>query len=676
MIGNLHEFTIGIESDLVTSTSPNFRPPSWPPPRDWPVVIDKKGVVVSRWGDPWWNLTPWVGKATELNFGDGILRKRREASPLDTENADLLRMVVTWLIWGPQAPRSVKTVYTSFYRLRPIIAHCNRNGINAARLMRYPKVLEQMSGVIPPGGYNALITLLHSLYDVRDLLGFVIVDPAGLKRLAAASPDHIGVQTPYIPPRIWLYQITRLRECLMDFLAHQEQIEACFQYCLDAFINRYGSLEAALVPKKRGPFSPENKPTDWSDTFSEVTARFGIDEILAKWVGYYQSSPDVSALSTYFSVVTFAGMAYVCNFTLQRKEEVASLRTGCLLWEVDEKLGRVPIICGETTKTDRDSDARWIASPSVEVAIQALSSIARLRMTCDRANPRIQPTASDQSTPYLWSTPTEPWGHGLGKAREYNIRRVTESIGELTNSGCRMLFDPEKMKITAEDLAVARQLTPNLPADEFAVGKIWPLAWHQYRRTGAVNMFASGDISDSTIQQQMKHSTHLMPLYYGRNHSHLHLNKQVQATVVMAMYQAQAEILKIVANGERFISPHGSERKESFAVSVISLKDTKDLVKMAKVGGIAFREHRLGGCMKAGACEYGGIESVARCAGGDGGKPCADVLYDRRKEPHVRADMHRVDEELKMLPPGHPRSKALVEERRAMENYLNAISAR
>ena len=50
MIFNLQECTIGIESQLVTPASLNYRPPSWPPPRDWPVVIDRNGVVVSRLG--------------------------------------------------------------------------------------------------------------------------------------------------------------------------------------------------------------------------------------------------------------------------------------------------------------------------------------------------------------------------------------------------------------------------------------------------------------------------------------------------------------------------------------------------------------------------------------------------------------------------------------------------
>jgi hypothetical protein len=676
---DLREMTIGIESNFVTPTSANYRVPSWPPPRDWPVVIDKHGAVVSRWGDPRWTLTPWTGHTMILNFGDGDARTRKEAYPLDAENANLMRMVATWLIWGPQAARAPRTVYAQFYSLRNVVALCSRNGINAARLMRFPKVFEQVPEIMTSGTYAATITLLHRLYDARDVLGFTIVDSDGLKRLVAAAPYHDRVQTPYIPPRIWLYQVTRLRECLADFLAHQKQAEACFQFCLGAYIDRFGSLEAALVSNKkgdkRGPFNPDfSDQNGYPGTFREVAVRFGIAEMLAKWVAGYQSRPDMSALSAYFSVVTFAGLAYVCNFTLQRREEVSSLRSSCLLWDEDEKLGRVPIICGETTKTAPDSDARWVASPSVEIAIQALSSIARLRMICDRANPIIQPTGADRDNPFLSSTPTEPWGRGLRKARPYNVRKLTRHFNETVSGVCEMLFDPDQLRVTIEDLEVARRLTPNLPQDQFAVGKVWPLAWHQYRRTGAVNMFASGDISDSTMQQQMKHSSRLMPLYYGRNHSRLHFNKEVQAAVVLAMYEAQARIVEVVATGDRFVSPHSPERKEALSMNVLSAKDTTALIAMAKRGTISFRENRLGGCMKAGACEYGGIESVARCAGGDGLKPCTDVLYDRAKESQVRAELRRVTEEIKLLSPGQPRYNALVEERIAMENYLNAVS--
>ena len=676
-----NEFIFGINTDLVTSTSRNYRLPSWPPPRDWPVVIAKDGKVVSVWGDSRWDLTPWAGKRSSLNFGDGEKRPGRRAESLSAENADVMRMVAGWFTWGLKAVGAPSTLKTNFSIIRQVVALCNRNGISAANLMRYPKVLEQVPKVLAVGNYHSAILLLHRLYDARDVLGFVIVDARGLKRLAKVAPDPDIVQTPYIPPRIWLYQVKRLHECLTEFLAHKEEVEACFRYCVEAYSSNFGTIEAALTSGKcrsKNPFchlSAERAGCTYWGKFADTAAQFGIAQLLKNWVVLDKEEMSVSHLSRYLTLITFAGGAYIANFTLQRKEELGSLRTSCLSWDEDEELGRVAIICGETTKTDPDSDARWVASPSVATAVNAASVVAHLRMECDRFNPTLRPTAEDQEDPYLLSVSSEPWSTGGRLSQSYEIRRELKNMKSEMKAACKRLFDQEELRITAEDLKIALRLTPNLPKNIFAVGKVWPLAWHQYRRTGAVNMFASGDISDSSMQQQMKHVRRLMPLYYGRNHSSLRLNREVEKAVVVAMYEAQAEKIMCAASGDRFISPFAPERKESFASKVLSVKDVRDLNEMANRGTVSFRENRLGGCMKAGVCEYGGIESVARCAGGDGGNPCTDALFDRAKESQVRADMRRVAAEMERLTPNLPRYKALVAEHRAMENFINAITA-
>jgi hypothetical protein len=51
-------------------------------------------------------------------------------------------------------------------------------------------------------------------------------------------------------------------------------------------------------------------------------------------------------------------------------------------------------------------------------------------------------------------------------------------------------------------------------------------------------------------------------------------------------------------------------------------------------------------------------------------------VYDRAKEGQVRADLQRTKAEMQRLFKGQPRYEALVEECRAMENYLNVISIR
>lgn len=667
------ELGLGLQNDWVTPTSVVFRPMTWPPHPEWPVSIDRNGAVISRWSDPLWDLTPLAGTPFKLNFGDG---PDGLAGRLDSANADILRLMVTWRIWGPRPTRTAAALQKIFTMFRAVISLCSRKGILATDLMRFPRVFEQLPETIAPSRYDSTILELYRIYDSRDQLGFIILDQDGLKRLAGSKPDHDSVQTPYIPPRIWLYQVNRLRECLEDFIRNQAQIEACFRFCLEAYVKNYGTLEAALAEdrnKKKGPFT-KNSVTypdcNYYGSFEDTAARYNLTPSLAKWLsGRSEGLNSLQAFSAYLDLVIIAALAYIANFTLQRRDEVGSLRVSCLIWEEDEKLGRVPIICGETTKTDPDSDARWVASPSVELAVTALSSIALLRMQCDRANSNVEPTELDIGDPYLYSAPSEPWGGG--KTRKYYIRRRVRSLGSIV-AAYPCLFDPVQMTITPDDLKVAKQLTPNLPEDRFAVGQIWPLAWHQYRRTSAVNMFASGLISDSTMQHQLKHSSRLMPLYYGRGYTRLHLNENVSSTVVAAMYEAMATQLR-TAMSDRFVSPYSDEHKQILLVNIISEKDAKKLTSWAKEGKVSYREHRLGGCMKAGACDYGGVESVARCAGSDNGKPCSDVLYDRTKEPQIRSELACVAKEMARLPVDSPRHRALLLEHRAMEVYLNAI---
>lgn len=185
-------------------------------------------------------------------------------------------------------------------------------------------------------------------------------------------------------------------------------------------------------------------------------------------------------------------------------------------------------------------------------------------------------------------------------------------------------------------------------------------------------MFASGLLSDSSMQFQMKHASRLMPLYYGRGYSKLHLNEEAESVVITAMYEATAHKLHS-AMSSRFVSPHGEERKQSIVVNLVGEKDAKALAAAARRGHTVFREIRLGACTKRGTCEYGGVESIARCAGGDGAAPCADALYDRTMAPGVAKELERLDRELERFPAASPRQKALLAERRGLENFLNVV---
>lgn len=659
----------------------SYRPPSWPPPNDWVVSEDAQGNALSRWDGDHWDFSAWAGTTFKLDFAGG--RHGASAPVLGQENQSVLRLLATWMIWGTQGPRSWNYLRGNFNLLRRVLVLCDKEGIVAHELGRFPKVIDQISFLITnTQDRTTLLTNLDRLQRDKGVIGLAILDDQGLSRLVKAFAENASEdgseQTAYMPPRIWTYQATRLRECLDDFLEHKQQVTDCFNFCVDAYAHNFGSLEKAITTGKKGgatllPFGAKQNRGGRTNKinygrFEKKAQEFGILELLRKWALSPSGKIDIKSFSLYWNLIQTTAVIYIANFSLQRKEEAASLRTDCLIWEEVPVIGKIAIIRGETTKTDPDSDARWPASPSVNVAVEAASIVSRLRMRCAAANPSLGCTDYDKLNPFLLHAGFEPWASKPWE-KDYSIGIKVMSYGAFMTRFPRV-FDTNILRITEEDLTKARMFTPNLDkGGAFKVGSVWPLALHQLRRTGGVNMFASGVMSDSSIQVIMKHLTLFQTSYYGRNHSRLRFNEEFEAISVTARYEVLAKQIETLVN-DRYISPIGEHRKQEI-VNLIEVKDFKKLVKAGKRGEIAFRETRLGGCTKIGHCDYGGIESIARCAGGDGNKPCRDAIFDKSKRPSVERQLGHIERRIAEAQAHSPRERALHAEADGLRRFLD-----
>jgi hypothetical protein len=668
---------LAIDSPLVLPTSENYRLPSWPPPNDFPVVIDSAGRIISCYGDTIWNLMPWAKQSLRLNFGDNPQRKDDPvATPV---NAKLARQVAAWWLWGPHAVRSAVSLKARFVSLFPLFVLCSNEGIAASDLWKFPRVVDKLVTVISPSNTVEALTHLHALFEQREKLGFTILDREGLRRFEAAIPEHQVKQTPYIPPRIWAYQVERLRKFLDDFHKHRENIEACYKFCLDKYVKYYGSLvEACNRPQHMNksypsPFHPRNhhassEEFEYEGRFSIIAQRFGISELLQRWVIQPGQSLDgagrsIVALSSYFTMVGKVGTAYILNFSMMRIEEAWALRTNCLEIENDDNFGKTYMLCGVSTKTIEDDDARWITSPFTEIAVEAMSCVARLRMICAEANPSVPTTPEDVESPYFVLRPYEPWANAKSTNLPLHVRPMYPSYQSVIQSYPN-LFDAEELRITEADLKTARLITTTLDNEVFAIGNIWPLAWHQLRRTGAVNMLASGLVSDASVQYQLKHATRMMSLYYGQGHSKVRLNSDACTHYIRTMYEVLSKEIVLLFS-DRFVSPYGENRKTEI-LKIVDPDDVKKLGKAAKA--------LLGGCTKRGSCEYGGVDNIIRCGGGDKLGPCADALFDRNKEQVIRQLARVINSRLVDAPLNSPYRDSLYAQQRAVENALDVIS--
>lgn len=678
---NVAHLGLGIDSLLVTPFARNYRPPSWPPPNDFPIVIDASGNVVSRYSDFIWRLWPWARKSLTLAFGDGPLRAGTSGN--SPTNANLLRQITAWWLFGPQAVQEPETLKARFKVLRPLFVLCSREGIAASDLIRFPLVADKLANAFPTSHAGIALRLLHTLFEQRDQLGFVLLDREGLARLEALLPHHEKRQTPYIPPRIWVYQVNRLRTFLEDFRAHREGIESCFRFCLDAYAHNAGSLAAACrgeLAACRLPFvisgaTGARTGAVFHGTFSETARRFGIERLLERWLLCPDESLDASglgirSLSKYFSMVSHVGLAYLLNFSMMRIEEGSSLRTDCLEVERDERFGPIYMLSGPTTKTIVDGDARWITSPSAKIAIEAMACTARLRMIAAEANPDVPTTLEHVRNPFLVVPAYEPWIYTHSQERPMDYRPHMAGYSTLWKCWPN-LFDENELRITEEDLRVARLVTPTLDAEAFSVGNVWPLAWHQLRRTGAVNMQASGLVSDASLQYQLKQVTRAMSLYYGQGYSQVRLNQVARNEYVRATYEVLGkEVARLFT--DRFVSPHGTQRKAEI-LKLVDPSDAKKLRAAARDGRVSWRETLLGGCTKIGPCKYGGVDNIARCGGGDGQAPCVDALLDREKVPAIHKLKRIIASRLLDAPENSPYRESLESQQRAAENALNVI---
>lgn len=669
------ELALSASSVPIATDHPCYRPPSWPPPVDWSVSTKNDGSIASRWGDAVWDFTYWAGHSVKFHFQ----RKR-----LDSRNDYILRMIATWTIWWPRSPKGWLTLKARFTRFRRLVEICDEENILASDLGRDRTILKRVSDKLGKYLKSELILDLDRLLHAKESLGFSLLDESAIRILAKSVSHETGSnQTPYIPSRIWSYQLFRIHECLEDYWANRESIEDCFRYCVNAYAAKAGGLSNWYKDKRSHkridpPFANRtgNKKTGkcGSLTFDDVVTQFGLADLFEKWVdrSSVEKGWSVKSLTSYLGMVQFVGLIYVINFTFMRKDECNSLRCDCLRW-VETEFGLVPVIHGETTKTDPDSDARWVTSEDIEVALEPLISIARLRMACAVESGITNCSAEDVKNPRLRTGAYEPWMQTTEERLEYSVATNIPNYLSAYKK-YEKLFDLNQLRITEDDLQMALLFSPYLLNDpRYAVGEIWPLAHHQLRRTGAVNMHAFG-VSDASIQLQLKHLNRMQTAYYGRNFTRLNLSQDTEAMIVQTRYDVVARELELLAS-ERYVSPRGQSRKEEI-VSFVSRTDFRTLTKAAQCGDVSFRATRLGGCARLGQCDYGGIEAIARCSGGDGGAPCADALFDRTLEQTVRKSLSSIESQLAAEVAGSVRERALAQEALGLRNYLEVIRQR
>ncbi|MEC4338617.1 hypothetical protein VPH13_07790 [Stenotrophomonas pavanii] len=577
-------------------------------------------------------------KVTRVYFRDDADDPRRI---MDAANGAVFRTIAAYWLWGPLAVTTSAEMLQRTDLLRPIFRLCSKHGITADRLHRHPRVLAKVAKLIRPSAAKHTIRILHDIYECRDSIGFFILSRDQIVALASELPEHQKVQTPYIPPRIWTILMQQSLTFLDDFLATSDDYSRIFKQLVAEKLVEGG----ATTVQSTGP----------------------LDSLTSKWLPCTENLSNT--LSSIATLVNLCASIQIVSYSLMRIEEASSLPLDCLLIERDAIGDTVYLLRGRTSKTIKDDDARWIVSSDCVRAVSAATIIANLRLECRQRHLGLNESIDPQSP--LFPRSFEPWqgGHGKNSVHYWDLS-VAKDTQELSRELSRFprLLPESGLAITEADMVVSRHLNPMTSTSKIEVGLQWRFAWHQFRRTGAVNMLSSGLVSDLSLQYQLKHTGLTMSRYYGRGHVLLgaKMNEGARGEYVRNMYQVLAREFSNLRSNQ-YVSPYGDRHKDRL-INIVSASDHRTLVSAAKSGKIQYRAHLLGGCASPKPCGFGGFENVVACSLP---KPCEYLLYDKSRLEKYRILLDDARERLRDAPLDSPLFESLSGQVQALEGAIS-----
>lgn len=588
---------------------------------DLAISINSKGEVLSRYGDHSWDMSPFFGSSHIWKFSSRI--PTLIPSDLQSELIAVFKRIMLWSMYAKGESYSPNTLNGYYWLAWHLIRFCCANSLSPLSLkgnLSCVSLLTHSLGSKKTAGKFA--DFFYSAYLGREILGFTILSAGQLEKLAPNSKSRgEHQQTACIPERIFFALSDRSKDIVSTFLKNYDAIRDIHNLCVNF------KTEAKLVTRGSKQLNDESFSERYGFSFTEYLDANELTQVIRPCAG--GNKVNLITFNSYLSRVRFASRILILALTGMRKGELQQLRFGCLSKHEDPNLGEVFFVNGVTTKTKRDPNASWVSSADVELAIGAVEKLDQMLAYRPDLPKRYQQALK---TDLLFGSYPAPWNaFDFDKLEQRGI--VHGSNVEVLP--LRIIFDEEEFRITPKDIDQALRLTPNLDRNTFAVGKVWKLNWHQFRRT-FICMGLDNGVSLAAMSWQAKHAGAAMTEYYGNNYFRMPVPKSMSKE----FSEEQANLLELTVkelSSDRYVPLVDKNR---IAERVISESDEKGLRKLIQNHHISVRRTALGLCLNSEPCAFGGWEHIADCTG------CIHARADRAKKPRAEAMLSLIDADL------------------------------
>ena len=563
----------------IAAASAGESTPSMLFPADMPVSYDAAGNVASRYADPSWDMS---GMST-----DGTSAKTLHFHRADGASASdlhwLIRDQQKALIWLYMDAGSTKAWFTLHRTNLALNAWCESaaaRGVDLYTMLTNPEWVAEGSREMNTNYVELTSSALKTLWRHREQLGA----PADLQlhnlrdvlsRETESRPET--QQTPLIPSRVYCSILVALSDRM-----------AMIERELDALLDAYIQYQSASRDTPE-TFTADQRASFRAKRLAHTTERM-------KGLGFKPASSITlgNFVARRIGEHQLTLMLVVAAYTGMRVGEASILPLEDVLVEFEHMGSTHYEVHGYTHKLRKGikGQTTWITSYQGAHAARLAQRIARVI----HQQHGIPPKAGQRAL--LFPSLANPY------------RAVSDSRFQRWITSLREVLCPIIEQSDIEELD-RLELARGWARDDILVGKRWPLAFHQLRRSLAVYAHRSGMVSLPALKAQLQHITQEMATYYADGFSRAvnlvfdkkHFSHEWKAARAESSYFAYA--FGVLFSDEELLG-QGAPR----LATTVESRNRQDTLRLFEENKLAYRETALGGCTSTEPCKTDPLEPI------------------------------------------------------------------
>lgn len=305
----------------------------------------------------------------------------------------------------------------------------------------------------------------------------------------------------------------------------------------------------------------------------------------------------------------------IAAFTGMRRNEILAIPLNGLSYLSTDK-GEIPVVWSTTTKLEEHGVpkfTKWVTSNIVQLAFD----VSRILVTgiLKFSGNSTTNISNESNVPLFLSV--EQQGR-VNPHPNFDFSVATLGLDQLIKN-----YYLAELTISQNDVEELRWFLYGEDSSLIKKGELWPLGFHQFRRSLAVYAAGSGNVSYSTLKAQLKHISMVMTVYYADSNSRaidILSNKDGVHALKMEWLDARARVeadhLYDLVNSN---TPLSGVAGKKLSIQKIKkelpefLTSRKETVKAVKNGKIRYRPTLVGGCMSPKPCNKGAGVLASAC---------------------------------------------------------------